>query len=71
MTCYGRCLSKNCCSQGYIPPHFFFYFSAGEFRTGQIPYRNVPYYLSFKTSVPGRIKDGAHPLASEKGRKLH
>lgn len=52
-------------------PLIFFYFSAGEFRTGQIPYRNVPYYISFKTSVPGRMKDGAHPLASEKGRKLH
>lgn len=52
---------------GIYSPSFFFYFSAGEFRTGQIPYRNVPYYLSFKTSVPGRIKDGAHPLASEKG----
>lgn len=39
---------------------------AGKFKTGQIPY-----YLSLKTTLSGRIEDGVKLLASVDEQKLH
>lgn len=51
----------------YSPSFYYFYFSAGEFTTGQLP---MPHIISLLKQVClGEFK--TNPLASEKGRKLH